>query len=156
MDTYAVVKTIHILSSTLLFGTGLGTAFFFWRAHCDGNEAGRLVAARTTVLADLLFTTPAVIVQPISGVWLISISGIQWDDLWLAATYALYSIAALCWLPVVVLQMRMKRMLEHEAQGRVIDRPRYDRLFRSWFVLGWPAFGALIIVFFLMVMKPGW
>jgi uncharacterized membrane protein len=59
MDAYGLVKTIHILSATVLFGTGLGTAFFFWRAHARGREAGRLIAARTTVLADWLFTTPS-------------------------------------------------------------------------------------------------
>jgi uncharacterized membrane protein len=112
MDTYAIVKTVHILSATVLFGTGLGTAFFFWRAHAPGNEAGRLTAARTTVLADWLFTTPAVVVQPITGAWMIAKAGIGWNDLWLSATYGLYLIAAVCWLPVVAIQLRMKHMLE--------------------------------------------
>jgi uncharacterized membrane protein len=156
MDAYAIVKTVHILSATVLFGTGLGTAFFFWRAHVPGNEAGRLIAARTTVLADWLFTTPAVLLQPLTGAWLISKAGIQSDDLWLVATYGLYGLAALCWLPVVAIQFRMKRMLEQEAAGAVIDRLLYDRLFRTWFLLGWPAFGGLVVVFFLMVLKPSW
>ena len=77
MDIYAVVKTVHILSATIVFGTGLGTAFFFWRAHAQGNEAGRLIAARTTVLADWVFTMPAVLLQPITGVWLITMAGIK-------------------------------------------------------------------------------
>lgn len=156
MELYAIVKTVHILSATILFGTGIGTAFFFWRAHAIGNENGRLVAARTTVVADLLFTTPAVLLQPLTGAWMIARAGFQWDDFWLAATYVLYFVAALCWLPVVAIQLRMKQILESEAAGEEIDRQRYDRLFRTWFLLGWPAFGGLIVVFFLMVMKPGW
>ena len=156
MDAYAIVKTVHIISATVLFGTGLGTAFFFWRANAPGNEAGCLAIARTTVLADWLFTTPAVVLQPLTGAWLIARAGFQWDDLWLTATYALYALAGLCWIPVVAIQLRMKRMLEHEAAGRSIDRAGYDRLFRTWFLLGWPAFGGLVLVFFLMVMKPGW
>jgi uncharacterized membrane protein len=156
MDAYGVVKTVHILSAAILFGTGLGTAFFFWRVHLPGNESGRLAAARTTVLADWLFTTPAVVLQPLTGAWLVAKAGMPWDDLWLAATYGLYALAALCWLPVVEIQLRMKRMLEREAAGEPIDRRRYDRLFRSWFLLGWPAFGGLLVIFFLMVLKPGW
>jgi uncharacterized membrane protein len=156
MDLYPIVKTVHILSATILFGTGLGTAFFFWRAHSSGNESGRQVAARTTVLADLLFTTPAVILQPLTGAWLISRTGLQWNDLWLAATYALYFLAACCWLPVVFIQLRMKQMLERQGVGEPIIQERYDRLFRTWFILGWPAFGGLVIVYFLMVMKPNW
>lgn len=156
MDSYSTIKAVHILSATILFGTGLGTAFFFWRAHAAGNEAGRLIAARTTVLADWVFTTPAVVLQPVTGAWLIAKAGFQWSDLWLAATYGLYPIAAVCWLPVVAIQIRMKRMLEEEAAGGIIDRHLYGRLFRAWFLLGWPAFGGLVIVFFLMVIKPSW
>jgi uncharacterized membrane protein len=156
MDAYAIVKTVHIISATVLFGTGLGTAFFFWRAHAPGNEAGRLIAARTTVLADWLFTTPAVLLQPLTGAWLIGRAGFRSDDLWLIATYGLYAVAGLCWIPVVAIQLRMKRMLEDEAAGQPIDRSAYQRLFRTWFLLGWPAFGGLIVIFFLMVLKPGW
>jgi uncharacterized membrane protein len=156
MDLYGVVKTIHILSATILFGTGLGTAFFFWRAHTPGHEEGRLEAARTTVLADWLFTAPAVVLQPITGAWLVGRSGLPWNDLWLVATYVLYLIAGLCWLPVVAIQIRMKRMLQRAAVDGDFDEQLYGKLFRIWFVLGWPAFGGLVVVFFLMVLKPSW
>ena len=156
MHLYAFIKAVHILSATILFGTGLGTAFFFWRAHSTGKEADRLFAAHTTVLADLVFTTPAVIVQPLTGFWLMSTAGFRWNDLWLVATYALYFVAALCWLPVVFIQLRMMRMLERQAAGEPLAQPRYDRLFRTWFLLGWPAFGGLVLIYFLMVMKPSW
>ena len=156
MEVYGIVKTAHILSGTVLFGTGLGTAFFFWRAHAPGNQAGRLAAARTAVLADWVFTTPAVLVQPATGIWMVAKAGFPWNDLWLVATYGLYFVAALCWLPVVGIQIWMKRLLEREADGDGMDRRLYARLFRIWFLLGWPAFGGLVLVYFLMVMKPRW
>ena len=87
---------------------------------------------------------------------MIARAGVPWNALWLTATYALYVVAALCWLPVVVIQIRMKRMLEREALGEGIDLQLYKRLFRTWFLLGWPAFGVLVVVFFLMVLKPSW
>ncbi len=155
MDPYAAAKTVHVLSATILFGTGLGTAFFFWSAQgCD--HATRLQAARTTVRADLIFTAPAVVIQPLSGAYLIHLAGLRWDDLWLAATYGLYVLTGLCWLPVVWLQSRMARMLEEQVAGRAFDEHRYRRLYRWWFALGWPAFLGLIVVFWLMVAKPSW
>lgn len=156
MDGYLLVKTIHIVSATILFGTGLGIAHFHFFSHRADNIAARWFAARMTVQADFLFTLPAVIVQPLSGAWLIWQGGFDWTDYWLACTYALYLLAGACWVPVVLIQIRMKQMLEQQAKGQVIDQPAYDRLFLWWFMLGWPAFGGLIVVFFLMVAKPSW
>ena len=156
MDAYGLIKALHILSATVLFGTGLGTAFFFWRVHQHDDRMGHLAVVRTAVVADWLFTTPAVIIQPLTGVWLVTRGGFQWTDLWLVSTYILYVIAGLCWLPVVAIQIRMKRMLERAGGTNVTAEVAYRRLFRVWFILGWPAFGGLIIIFFLMVLKPSW
>lgn len=152
-DIYPIVKTLHILSATVLFGTGLGTAFFFWSSR-KCNDAGRLFAARTTVQADFVFTLPAVILQPLTGAWLIALAGLDWTDQWLVISYGLYFFAGLCWLPVVWIQYRMMRMLERKAAGGTFDAPRFERLRKTWFLLGWPAFGGLILVIYLMVAKP--
>ena len=156
MDIYSIIKTIHILSATVLFGTGLGIAHFFFFSRLSDDLAGRRFAAVMTVRADFMFTLPAVILQPLSGAWLIWQGGFDWTDYWLACTYMLYALAGICWIPVVFLQIRMKQMLEHQAAGQLFDQMTYDRLFRWWFALGWPAFGGLIITFFLMVTKPSW
>lgn len=139
----------------MLFGTGLGIAFFFWSAR-QADDSARVFAARTTVRADFLFTLPAVIVQPVTGAWLIAKGGLNPNELWLVASYALFALAGLCWLPVVWLQIRMKRMLESKIAGAGFDKDRYERFRRAWFLLGWPAFLGLIIVFLLMVTKPTW
>ena len=154
-DSYFLIKTVHIVSATVLFGTGLGTAYFFWSAR-RASDAVRLFAARTTVRADFLFTLPAVILQPLSGAVLIVKTGLDPWELWLVVSYALYAVAGLCWLPVVWLQMRMMRMLEARRAEDTFDAAAFERLRRAWFALGWPAFGALVIVFFLMVAKPSW
>jgi uncharacterized membrane protein len=139
----------------VLFGTGLGIAFFFWSAR-RGDDAARLFAARTTVRADFLFTLPSVILQPVTGAWLIAKVGFDPRELWLVASYALFIIAGLCWLPVVWIQLRMKRMLERKLAGRNFDSGTFERLRRAWFMLGWPAFLGLVGVFWLMVTKPTW
>jgi uncharacterized membrane protein len=146
---------LHILSATVLFGTGLGIAFFFWSAR-QADDHARLFAARTTVRADFLFTLPAVILQPLTGGWLIANGGIDLKASWLMISFGLYVLAGLCWMPVVWLQMKMKRMLEAKIAGCEFNRAAYERLRRMWLLLGWPAFLGLIVVFWLMVAKPTW
>jgi uncharacterized membrane protein len=155
LDSYLLIKTIHILSAVVLFGTGLGIAFFFWSSLRD-DDAARLFAARTTVRADFLFTLPAVILQPVTGAWLIVKGGLDPGERWLAASYGLYVLAGLSWIPVVWLQIRMKKMLESKLVGDAFDNATFEQLRRTWFLLGWPAFLGLIVVFWLMVAKPTW
>ena len=155
INAYLLIKTLHILSATVLFGTGLGIAFFFWSSRQSDDHA-RLFAARTTVLADFLFTLPAVILQPLTGAWLILEGGFDPRASWILISLGLYALAGLCWIPVVWLQIKMKRMLEASVAGREFDEQAYELLRRIWFLLGWPAFLALVAVFWLMVSKPTW
>ncbi len=154
MEAYAFVKTVHILSATVLFGTGLGIAFFFWMGGRSGNDEAAYFAARATVIADLLFTTTAVIVQPVTGAWLVMSAGFDPLDRWLVLTYGLYLLAAACWLPVLFLQWRIRNQLKQKLSGGPFDAIAHARLRRWWFFLGWPAFLALIAIFHLMVAKP--
>jgi uncharacterized membrane protein len=148
-----MLKTVHILSSTLLFGTGLGTAFHGWMANHSGDAGARRVGNRNVVLADWLFTSPAVIVQPVTGVWLAQLAGFPLTTGWLATSIALYLMVGACWLPVVGIQIQMRRI----ADATPSDMPlpaRYFQQSRMWFLLGWPAFIGVIVIFWLMVTKP--
>jgi len=156
MELYSLVKTLHIVSAAIMFGTGIGIANFMFFGHRSGSPQERAFAARMTVKADFLFTLPAVIVQPTSGVWLIWHGAFRWDDYWLLLTYGFYLLAGACWIPVVLIQIRMKSMLEARLRGEAFDEASYNQLFRIWFALGWPAFGGLIVIFWLMVTKPTW
>lgn len=159
MAFYNLVKAIHILSATVLFGTGLGIAFFFMmgmRAGFAGRDpVAAWFASRTTVIADMVFTLNAGIVQPVSGIVLVHLAGWGFDAPWLLATYLLYAVALASWLPVVWLQLRIRDDWRALASGEAIDEARLRQRVRLWFALGWPAFGALVAVFWLMVAKPG-
>jgi len=156
MDGYALLKLIHILSATLLFGTGLGSAFYLWRAHTSGEVAAIAAVSRQVVLADWLFTLPAVILQPLTGIWMARLAGYQLTDLWVLLAFALYGLAGACWLPVVWLQLRIRDMAA-TAQARGAPLPeRYRHYMKIWFVLGWPAFLAVFAAFVAMVYKPAW
>jgi uncharacterized membrane protein len=156
MGLYLLVKTLHIISATILFGTGIGIANVMFFGHRSRLIQERAFAARMTVQADFLFTLPAVIIQPLSGAWLVWHGGFLWNDDWLVLTYGLYLLAGACWVPVVIIQMRMKTMLEAQLRGEPFNHATYNRLYRIWFALGWPAFGGLLFIFWLMVTKPTW
>lgn len=154
MDSYLWLKYLHIVSAMVIFGTGLGTAFQMWMAHRSQNAAVISAVAHNVVWADWLFTTPAVIVQPISGVILAWMVGYGWNDRWLTASVALYVLAGACWLPVVWLQIRMRDLATEAALSRHPLPPTYQRCARWWFVLGWPAFGAVLVIIHLMIQRP--
>ena len=154
MNIYLLVKWLHVVSSVLLAGTGFGSAFYLFFANRSESLQARAVVARLVVRADLWFTTPAVIVQPLSGVWLAHTAGWPLTTPWLLASIALYALAGACWLPVLWLQLRMAREVEAAlAGGRALDT-RYRRWQTAWEMLGYPAFAAMLAVFFLMVNKP--
>jgi uncharacterized membrane protein len=114
---YAVIKWLHILSSTVLFGTGLGIAFFFLRAHRSGNVKIIAAISREVVLADMLFTAAAVVVQPATGIALALMAGYPLSTAWLLVSIGLYGVVGLCWLPVVWLQSRMRDLAIDAARG---------------------------------------
>jgi len=148
------IKLIHILGATVLFGTGLGTAFQMWRANRTNISTTVADVAESVVLADWLFTAPAALLQPVTGFLLARSAGWTLEAGWLALAVGLYAVAGACWLPVVWLQIRMARLARDAADlGRPLPA-RYRRCARIWFWLGWPAFLALLLVFHLMIAKP--
>ena len=151
---YETLKWLHILSSTLLFGTGLGSAFYKWCADRSNNLEAIAHTNRIVVIADWAFTTPTVIIQPITGILLITTIGFSYYEPWLIISYILYAIAGACWLPVVWLQIQMRDMAAQAIkEERVLD-VHYQRYAKIWSWLGIPAFSAMIAVYFLMVFKP--
>lgn len=148
------LKWLHIISATVLFGTGLGTAFHGLMAHVRGDLRAIVAGDKNVVLADWIFTTPAVIIQPATGVALALEEGWALTTPWILASIALYIFVGFCWLPVVWLQLRMARIAAHCLETGAPLPPDYHRYFRWWFALGWPAFIAMLVIFWLMVAKP--
>ncbi|WP_374372643.1 DUF2269 family protein [Tabrizicola sp.] len=152
MDPYLIARWLHILSATVLFGTGIGTAFqMVWAMRGGRAEVAAGVGAGV-VMADWLFTLPAGLAQPATGLWLAHLTGWSLTEPWLILTYALYLIALAAWLPVVWLQYRIRDLCRAAPPGPV--PPEARRLYRLWILLGWPGFGALVAVFWLMVSRP--
>ena len=151
---YLLIKWVHILSSTVLFGTGGGIAFFFVRAQRTADPTVIAAVAGDVVLADMIFTLTAVVLQPLTGIWLAVRAGYL-STPWLQWSVGLYVLVGCCWLPVVWLQIRMRDMAVEAAAANVPFAASYQRYYRRWFVLGWPAFIGVLVIFYLMVVKPG-
>ncbi len=154
MDPYFTAKWLHILSSTVLFGTGMGTAFQMVWAWRTGRVETIHSVSSGVVVADWVFTTPAGLFQPASGLWLIWLQGYSLLEPWLIVTYGAYILAFICWAPVVHLQIRIRNMAATALANNTPLPDDAHRAFRLWFILGWPAFIALTGVFWLMVSKP--
>jgi uncharacterized membrane protein len=154
MLTYLALKFLHVIGAAVLLGTGAGIAFFMLLAHRTGDAATVASVARIVVIADFVFTATAVVVQPITGFLLAWIVGYSLLDGWILLSIALYLLTGAFWLPVVWMQMRM-RDLAAEAVREAKPLPaQYHRLFRLWFAFGFPAFGAVVAIFWLMIAKP--
>jgi uncharacterized membrane protein len=149
-----LLRFLHVLGATVLFGTGLGIAFFMVMAHRTGDPAKIAHVAGTVVIADTLFTATAVILQPATGTLLAYEIGWPLAEGWIVLSLALYVVTGVFWLPVVFIQIRL-RDLAREAvmsDGRLPDA--YHRLYRIWFAFGFPAFFAVLGIFWLMLARP--
>jgi uncharacterized membrane protein len=151
---YFVAKWLHILSATFLFGTGIGSAWYLLFAVISRNVAAIAVVSRIVVIADWLFTATTMIVQPVTGFYLIHVAGYPLHSKWIVWSVVLFVIAALCWFPVVWLQMRLRDLAAAAVADGTPLPPLFWRYFKAWVVLGIPAFFAFLAVFWLMVAKP--
>jgi uncharacterized membrane protein len=151
---YFVLKYLHVIGAAVLLGTGAGIAFFMLLAHRTGNAATIAAVARIVVIADFLFTATAIVAQPITGVALAWHTGYSLWDGWIALSILLYIVVGLFWLPVVWMQMEMRNLAEKAAAAGQPPPERYGRLFRLWFAFGFPAFAAVLAIFWLMITRP--
>lgn len=152
---YLSLKAIHLLSMVVLFGTGLGSAWYKWMADRSGDVKHIAVTNRQVVLADWLFTTPTIIIQPLTGIGMLLIADMPLTTPWVLWSLVLYFIAGACWLPVVWLQIKMRDLSEQSCKTNSELPALYWRYTKIWFWLGVPAFTAMIVIVCLMVFKIG-
>jgi uncharacterized membrane protein len=153
VDSYLLLKLIHILSAVVITGTGAGIAFFMFMANRSNNPQAIYVTAKTVILGDWIFTTPAVITQIITGFLLMNRLNYSFSSIWFYWMIGLFVLIGICWLPVLRIQYRLKQLAELSLEANQVS-PEFKRLMRVWTLLGIPAFTAILIIFYLMVFKP--
>jgi uncharacterized membrane protein len=154
MTYYFMLKFLHVIGATVLLGTGAGIAFFMVMANRTGDAAIVAATARIVVMADFVFTTTAVLAQPVTGALLAWEAGYSLYDGWILVSLFLYVFTGLFWLPVVWMQARMRNLARDAAAAGQPLPPAYDRLYRWWFAFGFPAFAAVLAIFWLMITRP--
>ena len=154
MTLYFIVKYLHVLGAIVILGTGTGIAFFMLMAHRSGDPAFIARTAATVVIADMLFTLTAVLLQPVTGGLLMALSATTLAERWLVMSLGLYAVAGLFWVPVIFMQIEMRNLARTALAQRQPLPPRYFALFRRWFGFGIPGFGSVMLILWLMVAKP--
>ena len=152
--SFLTIKWLHVLSSTVLFGTGLGSAYYLFFISRGRDARAVAAVAHYLVIADTLFTATTAVFQPLSGWYLAHLAGLSMFSGWLGISLLLYALAIVCWLPVGWLQIRMRDLAEAAAHASEALPPEYGRLLKLWTALGVPAFIAFVAIFWLMVHKP--
>ena len=154
MTLYFLVKYLRVLGAIVILGTGTGIAFFMLMAHRSGDAVFIARTAATVVMADMLFTLTAALLQPVTVGVLMSLSAATFAERWLVASLGLYAVAGLFWIPVIFMQIEMRNLARvAAAQGQPLP-PRYFVLFRRWFAFGIPGFGSVMVILWLMIAKP--
>ena len=154
MNLYFFVKYLHVLGAIVILGTGSGIAFFMLMAHRSGQAGFIARTASTVVIADMLFTLTAVLLQPVTGVVLMTLSSTAFTELWISVSLGLYAVAGLFWVPVIFMQIEMRDLARAAAAQGAPLPPRYFALFHRWFLFGIPGFGSVMLILWLMIAKP--
>ena len=153
MTLYFLVKYLHVLGAIVILGTGTGIAFFMLMAHLSGQAAFIARTAGVVVIADMLFTLSAVLLQPISGGTLMWLSSTSLSERWLTTSLVLYALAGLFWVPVIFMQIELRDLARAADADAQPLPPRYFTVFRRWFICGIPGFGSVMAILWLMIAK---
>jgi len=153
LDSYLLLKLIHILAAVVVTGTGAGIAFFMFMANRSNDPQAIYVTAKTVILGDWIFTTPAVITQLVTGFLLMNKLGYSYTSNWFYLVIGLFFFIGVCWLPVLRIQYQLKNMAEKSLESDEVT-PEFKKLMKIWALLGIPAFLSILVIFYLMVFKP--
>lgn len=153
MDNYLLLKLVHIISAVVVAGTGTGIAFFMFMASRTKNPQVIFNTAKIVVIADWVFTAPAVITQFVTGILLMNLLGYSYSSSWFLAVISLFVFIGICWLPVLRIQYKLKDLSEVSLGDNEVGS-EFNKMMRYWIALGIPAFIAILVIFWLMVFKP--
>ena len=154
METFSLLELLHILGAMVLFGSGLGIAFFMVAASRSGNVALIAGTARIVVIADIALMATAFVLQPITGLGMAHIAHIHLWQSWIAISLGLYAVIGLLWLPGFWLRLQMREMAATALAAGTPLPERYRQFMRLWYWCGAPGFVAIITILYFMVTQP--
>lgn len=146
--SYQFIKLVHILSATLMIGTGFGSAFYLFFTYKRSNASTVRDVLKLVVLADTIFTTPSVILQLITGVILSEMIGLSFTK-WYWIVLGISFIVFILWIRAVFIQLKLRKIIEKE--NAITEE--FHWLMKMWFYLGIPSFLGSLFLYYLMVYK---
>ncbi len=154
IDPDLILRLLHVLGACVLFGTGVGIAFFMLMAHRSSDPCAVAHTAGVVVIADIIFTATAAILQPVTGTLLAWRLGWSLLEGWVMLSLLLYVLVGAFWLPVLWIQVKLRDYAVAAANSGEALPDAYYRLFRIWFACGVPAFLAVLVIIWLMLARP--
>lgn len=146
--SYQLLKLIHILSATLMIGTGLGSAFYLYLTYKKAQLSTVRDVLNLVIFADLIFTTPSVFIQIITGVMLSNVIGLTFTN-WFWVVISVSFIVFVLWVRAAFIQVKLKKLIANETE----IPEKFHQLMKVWFYLGIPSFLGSIFIYYLMVYK---
>ncbi len=147
--SYQFLKLIHILSATLMIGTGLGSAFYLFFSYKNAKASTIKDVLKLVVVADSIFTLPSVIIQLITGILLSNLMSLLFTK-WFWIVSGVSVIVLVLWIIAVFIQYKLKRLLEEKEE----ITPVFHALMKQWYYLGVFSFLGSVFLYYLMVYKP--
>ena len=149
-----MIRLLHIVSSALMFGVGIGAFWFMLTAARSGSPAAIAVTTRNAVRAEWFIAAPVALIQPTTGYLLMLQLGYSLHTSWFAAVATLYIFAGMCWVYLVKAELQMRDVAGAYSAATVLPA-EFGPLFRRWTWLALGAFAGVLAIFCLMVFRPG-
>ena len=149
-----MIRLLHIVSSALMLGVGVGAFWFMLTTVRSGNPAAIAITMRNAVRAEWCIAVPVALLQPLTGYVLMMQLGYSLRSIWFLAVVALYMIAGMCWIYVVKTELKLRSLAEEHSSHSTIPTAFWP-LFRRWTRLAVGSFVGVLGIFWLMVFRPG-
>jgi len=150
---YLCLKYLHIIAAIFLFGFGMGSYLYLIAASRTANPQVIAQVARMVVRFDTWITTPAGVIQIITGLLLIQLAGLPVTTEWVLTALIIFLGVGSLWLPVLVLQKRMRQMASRAVETDTVLDDGYRGVYRQWFWLGVFGFLGMFVIVMIMVTK---
>jgi uncharacterized membrane protein len=149
-----LIRLLHVVSSALMFGVGVGAFWFMVTTVRSGNPAAIAVTTRNAVRAEWFIAAPVAIVQPTTGYLLMRQLNYPLASTWFYAVATLYIVAGMCWVYLVKAELTMRDLAAVHGTAATLP-PEFHALVARWRRLALGSFAGVLAIFWLMVFRPG-
>lgn len=155
MNTYLLLKSLHILGIILFLGNIIITGW--WKSMADRTKNPQIIAfaQRQVTLTDFIFTAGGAALVFASGVGNAVLHNMDYLNIyWLAWGYGLFIASGIIWVVILIpVQIKQARMAREFAISNNIPQS-YWRLGKIWIIFGVLATILPLLNLYFMVIKP--